>query len=99
MRICLFCNAGMSTSLVAMKLKESFAKVGKDYEVEAFDFSNLEDEVDDIDIIVLGPQIAWAYDDIKEDYPEKRLYQLDMQDFGSMNGDVVREKLENEFGI
>ncbi|MGG5372075.1 PTS sugar transporter subunit IIB [Enterococcus sp. AZ196] len=96
MRISLFCNAGMSTSLVASKLKESFEKIGKNYDVEAFDFSNLGNEADDTDVIVLGPQIAWAFDEVEKEYPDKKVILLSLQEFGSMNGDVIRERLEKE---
>lgn len=98
MKISLFCNAGMSTSLVGAKLKKSFETVGKAYEVEAYDFSNLDMEAEDTDVIILGPQIAWAYDDVAKKYPNKKVIQLDMQEFGSMNGDIVRKRVEKELG-
>lgn len=96
MKISLFCNAGMSTSLVGSKLKKSFESVGKNYEVEAYDFSNLDVEAEDTDIIILGPQIAWAYEDVVAKFPSKKVIQLNMQEFGSMNGDIVRERVEQE---
>lgn len=96
MKISLFCNAGMSTSLVGSKLKKSFESVGKDYAVEAYDFSNLDVEAEDTDIIILGPQIAWAYDDVVKKYSEKKVIQLNMQEFGSMNGDIIRKRVEQE---
>ncbi len=96
MKISLFCNAGMSTSLVASKLKKSFDAAGKDYEVAAYDFSQLANEVDDTDVIVLGPQIGWAFDDVKKAYPGKTVIVLTMQEFGSMNGDVIRARVEKD---
>lgn len=96
MKISLFCNAGMSTSLVGAKLKKSYEGVGKEYDVEAYDFSNLDIEAEDTDIIILGPQIAWAFDDVVKKYPDKKVIQLTMKEFGSMNGDVVRERIEKE---
>ncbi|WP_225350791.1 PTS sugar transporter subunit IIB [Lacticaseibacillus camelliae] len=59
MKISLFCNAGMSTSLVAAKMKKYYEAQGKDYDVEAYDFSQLLDEGDESDVIVLAPQVGW----------------------------------------
>lgn len=96
MKISLFCNAGMSTSLVASKLKKSFESAGKDYDIEAYDFSRLDTEAEDTDIIILGPQIAWAFEDVTNKYSDKKVIQLNMQEFGSMDGDVIRRRLEKE---
>lgn len=97
MNIYLFCNAGMSTSLVASKLKKAYAEKGvTDVEVEAFDFSMLQDVVDEADVLIIGPQISWAYDEVKNDYPEKKVILLTMSEFGSMNGNVILERVEKE---
>ena len=97
MNIYLFCNAGMSTSLVGSKLKKSYHEIGRtEVEVEAFDFSMLQDVVEEADVIIIGPQIAWAYEDVKRDYPHKKVILLTMAEFGSMNGQVVLERIEKE---
>lgn len=97
MKIYLFCNAGMSTSLVGSKLKKAYSDIGRnDVEVEAFDFSMLQDVVEEADVLIIGPQIAWAYDDVKKDYPDKKVILLTMTEFGSMNGQVVMERIEKE---
>lgn len=94
MRISLFCNAGMSTSLVASKMQAYYKSVGKDYDVEAFDFSSMIDEAEDSDVIVLAPQVSWAEKDTKQDYPDKPVLTLSMQEFGSMNGEVVAKRVD-----
>lgn len=96
MKISLFCNAGMSTSLVASKLKKAYLERGITYDIEAYDFSALQEEADETDVIILGPQIAWAFDDVKNDYPDKKVIQLTMVEFGSMDGEKVLERVEKE---
>lgn len=97
MNIYLFCNAGMSTSLVGSKLKKAYHENGRtDIEVEAFDFSMLQDVAEEADVLIIGPQIAWAYEDVKNDYPDKKVILLTMAEFGSMNGQVIMEKIEKE---
>lgn len=94
MKISLFCNAGMSTSLVASKVKKYYETVGEDNDVEAYDFSQLIDEGPDSDVIVLAPQVSWAYDDTIKDYPDKKVLTLTMAEFGSMNGETVGKRID-----
>ena len=97
MNIYLFCNAGMSTSMVASMAQQSFATKGRtDIVLEAFDMSMLPDVIDEADMVVLGPQIAWQLEKIQKEYPEKKVVLLTMQEFGSMNGDVISARLEKE---
>ena len=94
MKISLFCNAGMSTSLVASKMDDYYKSIGEDYDVEAYDFSAMLDEADESDVIVLAPQVAWAYDDTRKDYPDKKILTLTMAEFGSMNGEIVGKRVD-----
>jgi len=94
MKISLFCNAGMSTSLVASKMKQYYDSIGKKYDVEAYDFSDLMDEGDESDVIVLAPQVSWAYDDTVKDYPDTKVMTLTLDEFGSMNGEVVGKRVD-----
>ena len=96
MVIYLFCNAGMSTRLVGSFAKKSLLARGHDVEVEAFDMSMLPEVAPEADVIILGPQIAWQYDNVKKDYPDKVVILLTMQEFGSMNGDVIADRIEKE---
>lgn len=98
MNIYLFCNAGMSTSLIGSMAKKSFIARGRtDIEIEAFDMSMLPEMGEEADIIVLGPQIAWQEKNVRADYPNKKVVLLTMQEFGSMKGDVIADRLEKEF--
>lgn len=94
MKISLFCNAGMSTSLVAKKVQDYYHAKGVDNDVEAFDFSLLIDEADDSDLVILAPQVSWAEDDVHRDYPDKPVLTLTMQEFGSMNGEIVGKRID-----
>ncbi|WP_057914653.1 PTS sugar transporter subunit IIB [Peribacillus muralis] len=96
MKISLFCNAGMSTSLVASKLKKAYDDAGVNNTVSAHDFSSLSTESEGTDVIILGPQIAWAYDDVVNDYPTKKVILLTIQEFGSMNGETIKSRLDQE---
>ncbi len=100
MNIYLFCSGGFSTSLLAQNMKNEFNKQGyDDIEVEAYDHGSLDDVVEDADLILLAPQIAWVKNDVNEEYPEKKVMVMEMTDFGSMNGERMVNKIKESLGI
>ena len=57
MRIMLACNAGMSTSLVVSKMQEAAAEQGKDYKIWAVEQGEIQEELGNFDVLLLGPQV------------------------------------------
>lgn len=57
MNIMLACCAGMSTSLVVAAMQENAKKQGKDYHIWAVEQGQIEDEVGNFDVLLLGPQV------------------------------------------
>lgn len=57
MRIMLACAAGMSTSLVVSRMKEAAESQGKDYKIWAVEQGQIEDELGNFDVLLLGPQV------------------------------------------
>ena len=97
MKVYLFCSGGFSTSLLANKMSEAYKARGReDVVVEAMNFGSIDSVIDDADIILLAPQIGWAKEQVEEDYPEKKVHLLTVQEFGSMNGDLIIDAIEKE---
>lgn len=97
MKICLFCSGGFSTSLLASKMTEAYKKRGvEDCEVEAHDFGSLDSVIDETDVVLLGPQISWAKAQVEEDYPNKKVILMTIKEFGSMNGDLIVDRIQEE---
>ncbi|POP40602.1 transcription antiterminator [Superficieibacter electus] len=94
MNISLFCNSGMSTSIMAQKLQAAYDAAGIEHLVEAYDYSSLPDVAEDTQIIILGPQIAWAQEDVERDYPDKIVLTLGIQEFGNMNGENLKSRID-----
>lgn len=57
MRIMLACAAGMSTSLVVSKMQEAAKNQGKDYKIWAIEQGQIQDELGNFDVLLLGPQV------------------------------------------
>ena len=57
MNIMLACCAGMSTSLVVAAMQESAKKQCNDYLIWSVEQVQIEDEVGNFDVLLLGPQV------------------------------------------
>ena len=85
MRILLVCAAGMSTSLLVNNMK-NFAD--EDDFIEARPAGNLEEIVDNFDVILVGPQIRYKFNQIEKICKEhgKKAGLMDMLAYGQMDG-------------
>lgn len=88
MVIRLFCAAGMSTSLLVRKMEEAAVQKGKDVDIKAFPFTDMEREIEGIDVALLGPQVGFQLNRAKEICEPKGVPVdvIPMQDYGMCNG-------------
>ncbi|MCY6485750.1 PTS sugar transporter subunit IIB [Clostridium aestuarii] len=91
--IFLFCDAGMSTSLLVSKMRESAKVHNVDVEIQALPFGKSFEIIQNnkADCILLGPQIKFLLKDIEEKC-EKHNIPLDVVNsiaYGTMNGEKV----------
>lgn len=94
MKILLVCYAGMSTSMMAQRLEEEGEKRGLQVEVAAMPLSEIEDHLEGVDVILLGPQVRFASDDVHKLVGDSIPVEvLEPQDFGLMRADVVMDKV------
>lgn len=95
MKIILLCNAGMSTGIMQLKLEECGEKDNINVDVEAIPISEIEENLENVSIILLGPQVRFAEQDIKEMVQNNiPVFCIDAQDFGLMRADNVWKKVK-----
>lgn len=89
--ITLVCAAGMSTSMLMAKMQESAKNQGIEAKIIAMSESKFEEYNEPTDVLLMGPQISYMEDEIKEQYEPKgiKVAVIDMMDYGSMNGEKV----------
>ena len=85
-RIVLFCAGGMSTSLLVNKMREAAAAYGKDYSIDAYGLSSVDEHGPDADCILLGPQVRYALKQLQGKFPGKPIEGIDMRVYGMMDG-------------
>ena len=98
-KITLFCSAGMSTSLLVNKMKEEAQKKGADYEIAAYSLNEVDLYGPQADVILVGPQVRFALEKLKKQFPDKPIDSIDMRTYGLMDGKgalAVAQKLLGE---
>lgn len=94
-KIYLFCNLGMSTSILAASMQKAAVDHNLDAEIKAFSAKEiLEDDVsiESPDVICLGPQIRFKYEEAVKKHPDKPVMVIDYNDYGTANGEAVLKK-------
>ncbi|NMB55817.1 MAG: PTS sugar transporter subunit IIB [Leptolinea sp.] len=90
-RIAMICENGASTGLCMRKMTEYAKRAGIDCEISAYAKAQLADIVDEMDCLLLGPQIAFKMDSFKSSFPEhaSKFAVVNSMDFGMMNGEKI----------
>ncbi|MGG7143973.1 PTS sugar transporter subunit IIB [Clostridium nigeriense] len=91
--IYLFCDAGMSTSLLVTKMREVAAKHDVKVNIEALPFAKSFEILNEkqVDCVLLGPQVKFLLKDIEGPCKEKNVpvAVINSADYGTMNGEKV----------
>lgn len=90
-KILLVCNAGMSTSMLVKKMQASAENKDLNIHIQALSDPEARKNIPTYNpnIIMLGPQIRYLKDDYISKYPNIPIEVINMQDYGTMNGEKV----------
>lgn len=102
-KIMLACAGGMSSSILVKNLQDAAKAHGKDYEVWTTAGAAVESEIaaKHPDCILIGPQIAYMVDDTLKPAADAAgipLEVMDMQAYGTMDGEKVLKQAERLLG-
>lgn len=92
-KIYLFCSAGMSTSMLANLMQKVADEHKIPVEIQAFADNKIGQIIEEKhpDVILLGPQVKFRYDEIVRLYGHTGIpiQVIDAGDYGMMKGDKV----------
>ncbi|USK77435.1 PTS sugar transporter subunit IIB [Peribacillus frigoritolerans] len=97
MNILLCCSAGMSTSLLVNKMEKAAVEEGLDLKIQAVATTEVRNRIDEVDVILLGPQVRYLLNDIKKIGDEKGVPvdTINPMHYGTCNGkEVLRTALQ-----
>ncbi|WP_390888092.1 PTS sugar transporter subunit IIB [Clostridium intestinale] len=99
MRIMLACCAGISTSLVVTKMQEAAKEQGKEYKIWAVDQKQIEEELGNFDVLLLGPQIRHVLRKATKIVGDMApIAIIDSRAYGRCDGEAVLEQAESLVG-
>jgi PTS system cellobiose-specific IIB component len=79
----------MSTAMVVQKMQAAAEKIGEEAKIWAIPENELSKNIDQADVILLGPQIRFMLEKFKAAAGTKPVGVIDMRDYGTMNGEKV----------
>ena len=96
MRIVLACNAGMSTSLVVAKMQDAAKAQGKDYKIWAVEQGEIQNELGNFDVLLLGPQVRHLQRKVKATVGDSApVAVIDALAYGRCNGAAILKQAED----
>ena len=90
-KILLCCSAGMSTSLLVTKMQAAAKEQGIECSIQAMAEGEVKNHEDEMDVLLLGPQVRFLLKKMKEKYEPKGIPVdiIPTVDYGTMNGPKV----------
>lgn len=87
----LFCNQGMSTSVLVSKMREAAGKAGIEADIAAFPINEIDSHLEGVDCALLGPQVAYMKSKMGKLCESRQvpMYVIPMADYGMCNGEKV----------
>lgn len=94
MNILLVCGAGMSTSLLVMKMQKEADNQGVNANIEAVAIHDVRNHLDDADVVLLGPQIRYKLQEVQDLVKDRGIAVevINPTDYGMVNGKKVFER-------
>lgn len=96
-KIMLFCNAGMSTSMLVTKMREAATKQGFVCEINAYPLSEAEKLGNEADCVLLGPQVRYELKRV-QGMLKVPVEAIDPVAYGMMNGSQVLDQAKKLMG-
>ncbi|MGL5314287.1 MAG: PTS sugar transporter subunit IIB [Peptostreptococcaceae bacterium] len=96
-RIMLACSAGMSTSLLVTKMEAAAKEQNIDVKIWAIPESNIANEIENCDVVLLGPQVRYVLSKATEIAKPHNVpvEVINMMHYGTCNGsEVLKRALE-----
>lgn len=94
MKIILVCSAGMSTSMLVKKMITSAQERSLDAEIMAVGEAELKNKLDNLDVVLIGPQVRYLEKKIREQLEPKGI-KVDVINpiaYGMIQGDKVLDQ-------
>lgn len=95
-KILLICGTGASSGFMAKNIRKAAKERGKEVEVKARSDSELNEYIEEIDLLLVGPHLKYMLEDLKtEAKPYKVPVEMIKEEYyGSLDGNAVLKQIE-----
>ena len=98
LRILLVCGSGASSGFMAANMRKAAKVMGYDVEIRARSESEIDNYIDEIDALMVGPHLAYVMDDI-DGYTDGRHFPIILMKaeyYSTLNGEKAMMHLLKE---
>ena len=98
LRILLVCGSGASSCFMAANMRKASAQMGLEAEIVARSESEIENYIDEIDVLMVGPHLAYILDEVEEYTHGTNVKVILMKGeyYSTLNGEKAIEHLQEE---
>lgn len=98
LNVLLVCGSGASSGFMAANMRKAAGKKEIELDVKARSESEIENYIDEIDALMVGPHLAYLIDELIEDYADSGVKFILMKPeyYSTLNGEKAIEHLLEE---
>lgn len=100
-RVLIVCGAGASSGFMAKNIRQELKKrnLTEEYSFLARSDAELEEYIEEIDMLLLGPHLKYMYESMKKycDGYNVPVYVIDQKAYGMLDGGAIVDFVENQF--
>ncbi|MFF3494548.1 PTS sugar transporter subunit IIB [Streptomyces sp. NPDC002795] len=99
MRVLIVCGAGASSGFIAQRMRKAAKKQGVDLQVDARSETELEENLDGTDVLLVGPHLKYMIDEVTATAAKKgvKATLIPQKIYGSLDGEAAFQ-LAQELG-
>lgn len=100
LRVLLVCGSGASTGFMAANMRKAAVKMNLDIDIKARSESEIENYIDQIDVLMIGPHLTFIYNEI-ENYihgTDIKPILMKAEYYSTLNGEKAIKHLMEELG-
>lgn len=98
LNVLLVCGSGASSGFMATNMRKAAVARGLDVEIKARSESEIENYIEDIDVLMVGPHLAYILDEVEE-YTgglDVKVILMNPDYYSTLNGDKAIDHLLSE---
>lgn len=98
LKVLLICSQGASTAVLCDKIRRAAENKGREIEIHATAIARAGEDIGEADVVLLGPQVRYMLNKVKEQAGGKPVGAIDMQSYGTLDGEKVFDQVVRMLG-